>query len=224
MHKNRVVPLFILVALFSILIANVASATQVEVLGLFNKSAVLKVDGKLRKLAVGQQTPEGVRLLAADADYAELRYAGAEHRVPIGGAVRASYVVPERAPIPSALTAEITPVDGLYRSAGRINGKSVNFVVDTGATWVSLSAGHADRLGINYRASGDRRRVETAMGHTEAYVVMLERVAVGGVELEDVEAAVLEGNSPSQPLLGMSFLNRVDLKSSGQALVLQRRL
>jgi aspartyl protease family protein len=224
MHKLRVVPVSVLLVLLSLLVANIASATQIELLGLFNKSAVVKVDGKLRKLAVGEQTPEGVRLVAADAQYAVFEHAGTEQHVPIGGAVRASYVVPERTPTPTALSAEIKPVDGLYRSAGSINGKSVTFVVDTGASWVSLNAGEANRLGIDYRVSGERRPVETAMGKTNAYVVMLERVAVGGVELENVEAAVLEGSSPSQALLGMSFLNRVNLKSSGQALVLERRL
>jgi len=222
-NKSHYLASCALIVLLGQVVVGAASAANVVVLGLFNESAVLRVDGKLRKLAIGQTTPEGIRLLDANSEYAVLEQDGSRRHYPVGRSVPASYSVAKRRTTPTTLHTEIAPIDGFYRSAGRINGKDVNFIVDTGATWVSLNSAEAARLGIDYRAQGQRRRVETAMGYTDAYLVSLERVAVGGVELENVEAAVLEGTSPSEVLLGMSFLKRVNLQSSGRALLLQHR-
>src|SRR5204863_6727546 len=98
---------------------------------------------------------------------------------------------------------------------------SVRFLVDTGATAVSLSASDATRLGIDYR-KGQPSLMGTANGSAVAYQVKLDTVRVGNIILSNVDAAVLEGQMPFA-LLGMSFLNRMEMKRNGQTMVLTKR-
>jgi aspartyl protease family protein len=110
---------------------------------------------------------------------------------------------------------------GHFVVEGQVNGGAVRFLVDTGATTIALSSADAMRLGIDYR-KGQRGLVGTANGTAAAYRVKLDTVQVGGIVANNVDAAVLEGNLPIA-LLGMSFLNRMDMKREGQTMVLIKR-
>lgn len=68
---------------------------------------------------------------------------------------------------------------------------------------------------------GKQRKVRA--GETTPEGVKLKTVRVGNIELHDVDAAVLDGDSPTEVLLGMSFLNRVDMKRQGEMLELRRK-
>ena len=102
-----------------------------------------------------------------------------------------------------------------------MNGGSVRFLVDTGATMIALPASTANRLGIAYR-KGRRGLLQTAAGPTVAYRIKLDTVRLGGIRLQNVDAVVLEGGL-AIALLGMSFLNRVEMQRDGQMMVLTRR-
>jgi len=115
------------------------------------------------------------------------------------------------------------PVNGMYSTAGFINGHPVNFLVDTGATWIAMNVHQARSLGINFRYSGKRGMVSTANGVAPVYRVMLDKVRVGEIELTNVEAGVLEGSSPREVLLGNSFLNRVEMQRQGQVMLLKQK-
>lgn len=115
------------------------------------------------------------------------------------------------------------PVNGMYSTTGFINGHPVNFLVDTGATWIAMNANQARSLGINFRYIGKRGAVSTANGVATVYRVNLDKVRVGEIELNNVAAGVLEGNSPSQVLLGNSFLNRVEMQRQGQVMLLKQK-
>ena len=105
----------------------------------------------------------------------------------------------------------------------RINGLPVGFLVDTGASSVAMNAGEARRLGIDFRVDGDSTYVSTASGVARAYRVRLDRVKVGAIELRNVEALVVDGSSPTEVLLGMSFLQRLELMNQGDHLTLRRK-
>jgi len=104
---------------------------------------------------------------------------------------------------------------------GSINGYPVKFIVDTGATLVSMSGREAKRLGIDYRVTGRRGQSSTASGITEIFTVTLDRVKVGDIELRNVGGAVHDGDFPPATLLGMSFLSRLNMRQDGQALELE---
>ena len=107
-------------------------------------------------------------------------------------------------------------------TVGQINGGTVQFLVDTGATSIALPSADARRLGINY-LSGQRGYTETANGKATAYKINLDSVKVGDITLYSVEAVVLEGDGLKIALLGMSFLNRTEMRRDGQTLTLTKR-
>jgi aspartyl protease family protein len=94
-------------------------------------------------------------------------------------------------------------------------------VVDTGATLVALPAADAIRLGIDYK-KGQPAFSSTANGVAPIYLVKLDRVKVGDIELTQVEGSVHEGGLPIG-LLGMSFLNRTEMRREGQHMTLIKR-
>jgi len=109
-----------------------------------------------------------------------------------------------------------------FPTTGTINGNTIQFLVDTGATSITLSSSDAMRLGINY-LQGERGQLQTANGMTAAYRVKLDSVRIGDVELNNVDGVVSENDAMSVTLLGMSFLNRMEMKRDGQSMTLTKR-
>lgn len=200
------------------LLAGVAAAEPlIELQAVLGTSAVLQVDGVRRMLRVGQASPEGVRLVALDAASAKIEVEGRTQSVPLGGRAGGAMQNAETA------TVRIARGDGgMYETTGSINGKPVEFLVDTGATTVAMNDATARRLGIDYRA-GERRLVETASGITESWFVTLREVSVGAIRVPNVQAGVLRGDQPSRALLGMSFLSRTRIEHEHDTLVLKRK-
>ncbi|WJW76225.1 retropepsin-like aspartic protease [Thiohalobacter sp. IOR34] len=209
-------------AVLLLALARSLPAADIEVLALFGERAMLRVDGVKHLLRVGESTPEGIRLLATDTAGALLRIDGREQRVPLGARARAV----GGAGAAAAGGAEVVvwrDTHGMFRTVGSINGMPVDLLVDTGATFVTLSAVQARRLGIDFRVEGERGRVMTASRPELAYRVRLDRVRLGGIELRNVSAVVLDGPNPPLTLLGMSFLRRLQMENDGERLVLRRR-
>ena len=190
----------------------------IQVLGLFKDRAIIRIGDKQRLLRVGEKTPEGVKLIEADSEKAILEFKGKKDTYYLGRHISSRF---EKARIKGE--ANIWPVHGMYMIGGTINGHPVKFMVDTGASWVSMNSHHAKRIGLDYRVSGRRSAVSTASGVEQVFVVNLDRVKVGDIELHHVEAAVLEGNSPTEILLGMSFLDRVEIQRKGQMMTLKKK-
>jgi aspartyl protease family protein len=128
------------------------------------------------------------------------------------------------APIASSPAAAVlyANAQGHFLAEGQVNGRTTRFIVDTGATSVTLSSVEARRMGIAYLA-GKKGAVRTANGTVPAYEVKLDTVRLGDITLYGVDAIVLEGDKLPLPLLGMSFLNRLDMKREGEAMTLTKR-
>jgi aspartyl protease family protein len=110
---------------------------------------------------------------------------------------------------------------GHFMPSGQINGKQVQFLVDTGATTIALSVADAERMGLNYK-SGQAMQASTANGVSRAWAVKLRSVKVGDVEVFDVDAAVLPQPMP-HVLLGNSFLTRFSMRREADQMTLERR-
>lgn len=194
------------------------AAAQVDVLGLFNGKALLEIDGKSRLLAVGETSPEGVKLLSADSRAAEVEVDGVRQRLELGSRISSRFAAPAVASVyiwPDGM--------GMYTVMGSVNGLPVRFLVDTGASDMALNAAEARRLGIDYQRKGRRALVNTASGTVPVYQVMLDKVTVGEISMANVSAMVLEGEHPQQVLLGMSFLGQLELQRQGPAMVLRKK-
>ncbi len=206
------------IALAAAVTAGPALATDVSAIGSFgNKAAVLVIDGGApRTVRVGQKTFEGVAVLAIEGDRVTLSVDGKRRIVQLGNEYLSAHGGDTRQS--ATLSADAR---GHFLTDGLVDGGSVRFVVDTGATAVTLPAGVAERLGIDYR-KGQRAMTQTANGVAPAWRITLDRVKVGGIELSNVEAIVLE-RGLNVALLGMSFLNRVEMRRDGQTMTLTRR-
>jgi len=210
----RVVPLL---SIWLCLLPLAASATDVNVVGLFSGKAVVSINGAApRTLSAGQKSPEGVTLISSDSESATLEIDGRKQTLRMGQA----YKAPQNNASAQSITLA-ADTRGHFVVEGQINGGAVRFVVDTGATMIALSAADAQRLGIDYR-KGRPGPISTANGNTTAWRVMLDTVRIGAITVNNVEAAVLENSLPIA-LLGMSFLNRMEMRRDGEMMVLTKR-
>ncbi|WP_117192992.1 TIGR02281 family clan AA aspartic protease [Rhizobium terrae] len=98
---------------------------------------------------------------------------------------------------------------GHFQATFRINGKSVDGLVDTGASLVAINESTARKLGFGANSLDFRYTVNTANGGTEAAHVELDRIEIGGVRVKDVDAFVLRDKALSGTLVGMSFLKKL---------------
>lgn len=199
-------------------LAGAQAATKVTVVGLFKNTAIVVIDGTRRLLRSGDTSPEGVKLISATSSEAVLEIDGEQKHYGLGGQIGGSYARPEQAKV------RIWPTpDRMYVVLGSINGFPVKFIVDTGATLVSLSGREAKRLGIDYRVVGTPGRSSTASGIEKIYVVNLDKVKVGDIEIRNVRGAVHDGDFPPATLLGMSFLSRLTMRQDGLVLELEKK-
>jgi len=191
---------------------------RVRVVALFNDRAMVEVDGQRYLLRAGKRSPEGVLLVSSNTREAVLEVDGKRDSYQLGSHYGGSYV--QRKILEVRI---MRAANGAYMTAGMINGRGVNMMVDTGATSVAMSETEAKRLGIQYRLKGEKIGVSTASGSARAYAVKLQRVRVGEIELQNVSAVVVEGSSPREVLLGMSFLKRVEMDNQGNLLLLRSK-
>lgn len=191
---------------------------RIVVEALFTDKAMVSIDGVRRLLKLNQPSPEGVLLISASSSEAVLEVDGERMSYPLGGHITTRFSKPE------AITAKVWRNQaGAYTTVGTINGRTVNFLVDTGATAVAMHANQAKRLGISYRLEGAPIYVNTASGTAAAYDVVLDRVQVGEITLNNVRGFVIDSNGPTRVLLGMSFLNRVKMEDQGSVLILEKK-
>ncbi len=198
------------------LAASPACAADVTLVGLIGSKAIVVIDrGAPRTLAPGQKTAEGVLLLGTEKDAASFEIDGKKRTLRMGQAYSAASAGKQSV----ALNADAS---GHIFTVGSINGGSVRLLVDTGATLVVLPAAEAKRLGIDY-LKGQPTRMNTANGVAAAYRVKLDSVRIGDVELNNVDAVVNANDNLGVTLLGMSFLNRMEMKRDGQSMTLTKR-
>jgi aspartyl protease family protein len=98
---------------------------------------------------------------------------------------------------------------GHFKAHGRVDGRQVSFMVDTGASVIALTEREADRLGIRPSRSGYTAAVQTANGTVRAAPVTLSSVDIGGLIVRDVRALVVPGGGLGENLLGLSYLTRL---------------
>ena len=206
---------FLLSPGFFLLTTAAAGAADVAVVGLFPGKAVLVIDGRGPFTVAEGGSRDGVRVLSVDSAGATLEFDGRRTRLPVGNATI-------RAVASRAQTVVMAPDDrGHYVAQGSVNGTPVRFLVDTGATAVTLSPEFARRAGLDLR-DAKPVFVLTANGRVMGRQLRLDRVALGGLELHQVDAIVQDGLG-DQALLGMTFLSRTELRREGDRLVLSRR-
>jgi aspartyl protease family protein len=195
-----------------------AGATDVSLVGLYSGKALVIIDeGRPQSIPIGVRTPDGVKLLSIEGTSAQFEIDGRKQRLTVGQhAVSAGR--DEQSGTITTLTAD---PNGHFLTVGTINGAPMRFLVDTGATVVSIGKSDAVRANVDY-LKGEPGMTMTANGAARVWRVTLNSVRVGDVLLNQVEASVHENDLPIA-LLGMSFLNRMEMKREGSTMTLKKR-
>lgn len=191
---------------------------QIEVMALFKDKAMVSINNEQHLLKVGEPAVSGIKLIKSTSKHAVLDVNGKQAKYTLGNRVRASYSKAEKKKV-----IVYKDTSGLFKTVGSINGFTVDFLVDTGASVVAINSTIAKRLGIQYKLKGKETLVATASGKAIAYSVSLDQVKVGELMLRNIEGVVIEGNDPTTPLLGMSYLGRLKLNNEGQTLELEEK-
>ncbi len=200
--------------------SGVVQAQSVVLSGILGSKALLVVDGGPPKsLAVGQ-SHQGVTVIALQASQATVEIGGARQTLRLGDG-------PVSAPAAEGGPGDLRRIvlhagsNGHFRTPGQINGRTVNFIVDTGASVVSMSVTDAEAIGLPYK-SGQTVQVSTANGVTVGWRIMLSSVRLGSVDVYNVEALVTPAPMP-YVLLGNSYLTRFQMTRTNDQMVLERR-
>ena len=208
-------------ALSFLLSAGAAGAADININGVVGSKALVVIDGgKPRWITTGETTAEGIKLVGISGQSAVVEFGGKRQTLTLGQNERLS-----GGAAASAGTQSVTLMAGQgghFVASGAINGVSVQFLVDTGASFISFSTSEAKRLGVNY-LNGQKGASSTANGIAPAYRIKLDEVKVGSITLNNVDAMVMVGDNLPVVLLGNSFLNRMEMKRDGEKMVLTKR-
>ena len=205
--------------LISLLAAPVFAATQLNVVGLFSGKAVVAINGGAPQTIAAGQTKNGVKLLSASSESATFLVEGKQQTLKMG---QAASIAGANAPANNSPVSLYADQAGHYFGNLNINGVSLKYVVDTGATTVALNSGDAKFAKIDYE-KGERITMSTANGDVNAYLVHINTLKIGTIVLNDVVATVNEGGSPPFVLLGMTALNRMSMKNENSILTLSKK-
>jgi aspartyl protease family protein len=197
----------------------VAAGTQINVVGLFNNKALISINGGAPQSIAAGQTKNGVKLISADSESATFMVEGKRQVLKMGQAVS---VAATAGPINNDPVSLYADSQGHFYGNLNINGASLKYVVDTGATSVSMNSGDAKFAKIDYE-KGEKITMSTANGEVGAYLVKLNTLKIGTIILNNIDAVVHEGGSPPYVLLGMSALNRVDMKRDNSIMTLTKK-
>ena len=197
-----------------------ARAESVALAGMLGAKALLVVNGSAPRSVAAGETHQGVKVISTSGDQAVIELSGKRQTLRVGdslvslgasvaGGVRGSRIVLQESG------------GGHFTTAGQINGRTVQFMVDTGATFIGMSSADAERIGLDYK-TGQPVRMSTANGSSNGYRVKLSSVRIGDVEVYEVDAVVTPQGMPFI-LLGNSFLSRFQMKRENSVMTLDKR-
>ena len=208
--------LLLLVPASAAIAQSVGVSVGVKAIALFSNKALLQVGDKQKVVSAGE-TFEGVLLQSATGRGAVVVINGETMKLDLNQSIAGNFKKPERSNL------KIFPdARGMYFVKGTINNTSTGFLVDTGATNVTMSGSKARVLGIDYR-NGKRGMAQTAAAVVPVWQVTLNSVGIGGIKLNNVTATVIEGDKPSEVLLGNSFLRHTDIQQTSSVLIIRER-
>jgi aspartyl protease family protein len=208
--------------LMSLMVSSL-QAMEFSLEALFPGKAMINLDGKRMILKAGQEK-KGILLISTDtyAQTAEFEVNNVREIYAMSRQIGGGYQEVK------AKEVMIRPdVRGNYLTQGLINGKRVDFLVDTGASSIALSQSLAKSLGINYQLNATKIKVKTASAIVDAYQVKFDNVAIEGIKLTNVDGIVIPDSQPIAnqkefALLGMSFLGRLELEQKQNLMLLRQ--
>lgn len=198
------------------LFAGFASAQDVGLAGVMGSKAMLMINGgEPQAVSVGQSL-DGVRVVSVTSEQAVIEIGGKKRPLRVG-----QHAVGAPAADGSGKIVMTADTQGHFYTTGNINGTSVRFIVDTGASMISLGAADARRIGLDFNR-GQKAVSQTANGQAVVSKIQLDTVRIGDITLHNVDALIHQNDMP-MALLGMSFLNRMEMQRDGSTMTLKKR-
>ena len=192
-------------------------AQDVALAGILGGKALLVVNGSAPRGVAPGESHMGVQVVSVGREDAVVDSAGGrrslrlgEAPVRVGGSGTGQRVV---------LKADAR---GHFVSSGQINGRIMQYMVDTGASTVAIGRPDAQRMGLKFEEQGQSVRMNTANGVAQGWRMRLDSVRVGDVELRGVDAIVTPQPMP-YVLLGNSFLREFEMSRNGDEMMLLKR-
>lgn len=199
-----------------------SDAKTVAAIALFNDRAMISVDGKKAKIVKAGSSYQGVKIISSNTSQAVIEVEGKQRTLTLKGtAVVGEALGTTKKRAAKSIVLYENDI-GFFESNGVVNGRSIRFLVDTGANLVVFNSRDAVRLGLDYRR-GVKGWATTASGRAPMYTMNVDNISLGGIELKGIRAGIIEGGFPEIPLLGMTFLSRLDMTRTGQTMVLRKR-
>jgi aspartyl protease family protein len=193
-------------------------AVEIEVRALFSGAAMFVIDGENQLLKKGQISRSGVELIDANHKEAVVQINGQTRTLQLSDRISSTYERQENVKVLINMAA-----NRQYITAGSINGRPVRYLVDTGANIVAINANTAKMLGLSIE-DGVKVNASTASEDLQATMVMVEEMVVGDITRNNVQAIIIDGENPKDILLGMSFLQHVDISEKAGLMVLTSKL
>ncbi len=182
--------------------SNVYAVNKICYRGQSSGKAILNINGRLVKLKPGSRK-NGVKLVTVNKDSIVVKVDGKRYQYKKN--VSRGIILGEELTLSPNRS-------GNYMAKGKINGMGVKFVVDTGASYIAMNKKMARALKLDY---GDNEvQIHTASGTEASYKVTLDTVSVGDIKLHDIPAVISKHDYPEKPLLGMSFLQYLDINQN----------
>ena len=209
-------PLLAFVLANVVLAPAAASAQAVALSGILGSKALLVVNGSVPRGVAAGESHQGVKVVSVGRDDAVLEIDGARRTVRLG---EAPVSVGARGGSQRIVLAGDSR--GHFVSQGQINGRAMQFMVDTGATTVAIGQPDAERMGLNYK-NGQPVRMTTANGVAQGWRLRLDTVRIGDVQVYGIDAVVTPQPMP-YVLLGNSFLTEFQMTRHNDQMVLEKR-
>ncbi len=201
-----------------LLICHSGFAMDIEARALFDGAALLVIDGESQLLKAGDESPGGVQLLESNSRQAIVRVNEETLTLALSERISSSFQKAERGQVQISMDA-----NRQYLTSGVINGRPVRLLVDTGANIVALNEYAARSLGISL-AAAIPVQASTASDDLPALRVSINELQVGAITRKNVQAIVMRGSNPSEILLGMTFLQHVEISEKNGLMTLTSKL
>lgn len=209
----------LVLAAISLCLSVSSFAEEITLLATMGSKAIFQVNGQKKSLQIGQQVGDAkIISIAADSAVIETNN-GRQRRLGLGD----GYVASTQTQSDGDSSLVLTPGQGgHYLADVSINGQTQRGIIDTGATHLSMSNKTADLLNINYHA-GKPMRSQTANGVINSWLMQIPQLRLGTVTLYNIDLIVRDNNDTGPVLIGMSTLNRFQMKREQDLMILSKK-
>ncbi|QDQ26540.1 TIGR02281 family clan AA aspartic protease [Chitinimonas arctica] len=207
----------------ALLLSQAALAAEPVLLATMGSKASVSFGGKPITLGVGE-TREGVKLVSVTMESAVFESGGKRSTVRLGqGFFAASVGNGKDATAGSSNTATLyAGRGGHFMAQISSRGIALQGIIDTGATYLSLSGPDAVTLGVKQDRSRPVR-MSTAQGIKKAWLTTADEIKLEGITLYNVSVVVSDGDFPEKPLIGMSMLSQLTIQNDGDRMILKKK-